>query len=303
MSNSPLIEYTNLSPNYNPRNHKIDTITIHHMAGVLSAEACGYIFEKESRQASSNYGIGYDGKIAMYVEEKNRSWCSSSPANDHRAITIEVSNSKMGEPWLVSDYVLSRLIDLCVDICKRNNIPKLNYTGDTSGNLTMHKWFANTSCPGTYLSSKFSYIASEVNKRLNASLPSEETTTNNYKLGDVVEINGVYVSSEATNKLVPLITKGTITRIIPNARNPYLLDDGKIGWINENCIIKPLNNTIYKTIVNCYWLNLRTSASYGNNIYKVVQAGTRVEYLEDINGWSKIRYNDKILYCGSSYLR
>lgn len=167
MSNSKLVNYTKISPNStNPRNHKIDTITIHHTAGVVSAETIGNIFAKESRQASCNYGIGSDGRIALIVDEANRSWCSSSRTNDHRAITIEVSNSEKGGNWPVSDHVLAKLIDLCVDICQRNGIEKLNYTGDTSGNLTMHKWFAATSCPGAYLESKFPYIAEEVNKRL-----------------------------------------------------------------------------------------------------------------------------------------
>ena len=167
MSNSPLVQYTRISPNSNnPRNHKIDKITIHHTAGVVSVETLGNIFASPERYASSNYGIGSDGRIAMFVEEKNRSWCSSSWDNDQRAITIEVSNSSTGGNWPVSDYVLSRLIDLCVDICKRNDIKKLNFTGDANGNLTMHRYFANTSCPGDYLASKFPYIASEVNKRL-----------------------------------------------------------------------------------------------------------------------------------------
>lgn len=167
MSNSPLVQYVKISPNSNnPRNHKIDRITIHHTAGVVSVETLGNIFVPESRQASSNYGIGSDGRIAMFVEEKNRSWCSSNSANDNRAVTIEVSNSSTGGNWPISDYVLSRLIELCVDICKRNDIKRLNYTGDTNGNLTMHRWFANTSCPGDYLASKFPYIAEEVNKKL-----------------------------------------------------------------------------------------------------------------------------------------
>lgn len=167
MSNSSLVQYTRISPNSNnPRNHKIDKITIHHTAGVVSVETLGEIFASSSRQASSNYGIGSDGRIAMYVEEKNRSWCSSSWDNDQRAITIEVSNSSAGGNWQVSDYVLSRLIELCVDICKRNGIERLNFTGDANGNLTMHRYFANTSCPGDYLASKFPYIAEEVNKRL-----------------------------------------------------------------------------------------------------------------------------------------
>lgn len=165
MSNSPLVVYTRISPHRTcPRNHKIDKITIHHMAGNASIEACGNVFQ--SRRASSNYGIGSDGRVAMYVEEKDRSWASSNAANDHRAVTIEVANSKAGGNWPVSDKAMASLIELCVDICKRNGIEKLNFTGNKNGNLTMHKYFAATACPGPYLESKFQYIADEVNKRL-----------------------------------------------------------------------------------------------------------------------------------------
>ena len=174
MSNSPLVNYTKISPNRtSPRNHKIDRITIHHMAGNLTVEQCGNVFAPASRKASANYGIGNDGRVGMYVEEKDRSWCSSNSANDHRAVTIEVANSATGEPWPVSDKALNKLVDLCVDICKRNGIPKLVYTGDTRGNLTMHRWFAPTGCPGTYLASKFSWIAEQVNGRLNGNQTSE----------------------------------------------------------------------------------------------------------------------------------
>lgn len=174
MSNSKLVDYTRISPNStNPRNHKIDTITIHHVAGVASVEQLGSIFSNPGRQASSNYGIGSDGRVGLYVDEANRSWCSSNRENDHRAITIEVSNSSTGGNWPVSQPVMEKLIDLCVDICRRNDIKMLNFTGDKSGNLTMHKWFAATACPGPYLESKFQYIADEVNKRLGAVQPTD----------------------------------------------------------------------------------------------------------------------------------
>jgi hypothetical protein len=197
MSNSKLICYTRLSPNCNkPRSHKIDTITIHHMAGNLTVEQCGEVFAPVSRQASSNYGIGSDGRIALYVDEANRSWCSSNAENDHRAVTIEVANDG-GEPdWHVSDKALAALIELCADICQRNGIKKLNYTGDKSGNLTMHKWFAATGCPGPYLGGKFPYIAAEVNKRLSAatSTPSKYMTYDQFEkkyLGKAVDFDGV----------------------------------------------------------------------------------------------------------------
>lgn len=131
---------------------------------------------------------------------------------------------------------------------------------------------------------------------------NDSNQTLKYKVGDVVNINGVYVSSTSTEKLKPKITKGTITKVINGARNPYLLDNGNIGWVNDECIVNT-TNIIYKTVTNCYWLNLRTSASYGNNIYTSVKVGTKVEYLGTENGWAKIKYNNKILYCGSSYLR
>lgn len=175
MSNSSLVNYTKISPNStNPRNDKIKKITIHHMAGNLSVEACGNIFADPTREGSSNYGIGTDGRVGMYVEEKNRSWCSSNRENDHQAITIEVANDGGAPDWHVSDKALNKLVELCVDICKRNGIERLNYTGDVTGNLTMHKWFAATGCPGPYLESKFPWIAEQVNKQLGA---TANTTT------------------------------------------------------------------------------------------------------------------------------
>ena len=135
-------------------------------------ETLGNVFAPTSRQASSNYGIGYDGRIGMYVEEKDRSWCSSNAANDNRAITIEVA-SDTKEPYAVTDKAYAALIDLLVDICKRNGIKELKWKADKSligqpdkQNMTVHRWFANKSCPGTYLYERHAQIASEVNKRL-----------------------------------------------------------------------------------------------------------------------------------------
>lgn len=164
--NSSLVNYTKLSPNYNARDRKISKITIHHMAGNLSIETCGNIFASSVRETSANYGIGSDGRVGLYVEEKNRSWASANRENDMMAVTIEVANDGGAPDWHVSDVAINKLIDLCVDICKRNGIEKLNYTGDVNGNLTRHNMFVPTSCPGPYLQSKFPYIANEVNKRL-----------------------------------------------------------------------------------------------------------------------------------------
>jgi hypothetical protein len=167
MSNSPLVVYTKLSPNSNnPRRDAIRKITIHHMAGNLTVEGCAAVFAPVSRQASSNYGVGTDVRVGMYVEEKNRAWTSSSAANDHQAVTIEVANDGGAPDWHVSDAALAATIALCADICQRNGIPRLNFTGNASGNLTQHNYFAATACPGPYLKSKFQDIADEVNKRL-----------------------------------------------------------------------------------------------------------------------------------------
>lgn len=176
MSNSSLVRYTKLSPNCTkPRNHVIDTITIHCMAGNLSVETCGEVFAPTSRQASSNYGIGSDGRIALYVDEANRSWCTSSSSNDNRAVTIEVANCGGAPDWPVSDKAYAALLDLVTDICKRNGIKKLLWKGDKSligqvdkQNMTVHRWFAAKACPGDYLYNRHAAIAEEVNKRLGA---------------------------------------------------------------------------------------------------------------------------------------
>ena len=167
MSNSSLVNMTMLSPNHSGhRNQPITKIAIHHTAGAISAATIGQIFRPTSRQASCNYGIGNDNKIVLCVDEANRSWCTSSSWCDNRAVTIEVANSANGGNWPVSDRTLATLIDLVTDICGRNGIRNCTYTGGKDGVLQKHEWYANTNCPGPYLGSKFSYIASEVNKRL-----------------------------------------------------------------------------------------------------------------------------------------
>lgn len=176
MSNSPLVSYTKISPNKSsPRNHAIDTISIHCVVGQCTVETLGDVFAPSSRQASSNYGVGKDGRIGMYVEEKDRSWCTSSSSNDNRAITIEVA-SDTTHPYAVTDAAYEGLIKLLVDICKRNpGIGRLRWCADKSligqvdkQNMTVHRWFANKACPGDYLYNRHAEIAAEVNRRLDA---------------------------------------------------------------------------------------------------------------------------------------
>lgn len=189
MSNSNLISYTRLSPNHsNGRNgERITRITPHYMAGLLSVESCASIFANPSRQASSNYGIGPDGRIGLYVDESDRSWCSSSGYNDRKAVTIECANYADGS---LPKATWDALVSLCADICRRNGIDRLRYTGDDSGNLTMHKWYGNTDCPGPWLSHEFGRLATEVNAVLaGGSSPATGTPKNNTN-GGKLDLDG-----------------------------------------------------------------------------------------------------------------
>lgn len=187
-TNSKLVNYTKISPNKTEnRNHAIDTITIHCAVGQLSVQTLGEIFAPESRKASSNYGIGYDGSIGMYVEEKDRSWCTSSRSNDHRAITIEVACDPTA-PYAINGKAYASLVNLLVDICERNHIKKLKWRADKSligkvgkQNMTVHRWFAPTECPGDYLYNRMGVIAAEVNKQLAVKNTSNANKADEFK--------------------------------------------------------------------------------------------------------------------------
>lgn len=185
-TNSPLVVYTRLSPNHSgQRTHSIDRISPHCVVGQCSIETIGNIFAPVSREASSNYGIGPDGRIGMYVEEKNRSWCTSSNANDQRAVTIECA-SDTEHPYAMTDAVYASLIRLCTDICRRNGKNKLLWLGDRNRTLnyapapgemviTVHRWFANKSCPGDWLYSRLGDLASKVTAELQKSSTGTDT--------------------------------------------------------------------------------------------------------------------------------
>ena len=174
MSNSPLATYTRITKNKtSPRNHAIDTITIHCIVGQWTAkQGCDY-FATTDRQCSANYVVGKDGSIGLSVDEKDRSWCSSNGTNDNRAITIEVA-SDTTHPYAVTAKAYAALLDLVTDICKRNGIKKLVWSTNKNDrvnhrngcNMTVHRDFANKACPGEYLYSRHGEIAAEVNRRL-----------------------------------------------------------------------------------------------------------------------------------------
>lgn len=186
-TNSSLVSYTKLSPNHSGlRTHSIDRITPHCVVGQCSVETLGNIFLPTSRQASCNYGIGADGRVGMYVEEKNRSWCSSSNANDQRAVTIECA-SDTTEPYAFKDVVYQKLITLCVDVCKRNGKSKLLWLGDKDKTLnyapksdemvlTVHRWFANKSCPGSWMYARMGDLAAKVTAQLGGGTSGDTET-------------------------------------------------------------------------------------------------------------------------------
>lgn len=230
MGNSPLVTYTKLSPNHSGRrNHVIDTISIHCMAGNASVETCGALFADPARKASSNYGIGSDGRIALYVDEANRSWCTSNAANDHRAITIEVANNGGAPDWPVSDKAYSALLDLLTDICRRNNIKELLWKGNKSligqvgkQNMTVHRWFAAKACPGDYLYNRHGEIAAEVNRRLKgedesvdiAKLISEMTNKQAYQLMQKAELHAKTIQEPSWSKEEGHWAKATANGIV-----------------------------------------------------------------------------------------
>lgn len=326
MSNSPLVNYTRISPNRtSPRNHAIDTITIHCVVGQLSVETLGNVFAPTSRQASSNYGVGPDGRIGMYVEEKDRSWCTSSASNDNRAVTIEVA-SNTSHPYAVTDAAYEGLIRLVADICKRNGIKKLLWKGNKSligqvslQNMTVHRWFANKSCPGDYLYNRHSDIANRVNAILNSSAsddkpaPSGNTTyvgkgigsataktsmsvrsgsnTSAAKVGDVAAGKKVEVLQILANgwyKIVwPGVSEGfAFTSNVNNAYYTYTP--------NKSSPVSGAGNTKYsgtgigtataKTDMAVRSKNTTIASQIGT-----VKSGKKVEVLQIMsNGWYKI---------------
>ena len=293
MSNSPLVCYTRLSPNHSGRRtHAIDTISIHCMAGNLSVETCGAVFAPTSRQASSNYGIGSDGRIALYVDEANRSWCTSSAANDHRAVTIEVANSGGAPDWPVSAKAYAALLDLVTDICKRNGIKRLLWEGDKSligqvgrQNLTVHRWFAAKACPGDYLYELHGAIAKEVNRRLGETAEPAAPTTQlgSLKVGDVVEFIGSrhYASAGAGTGPSCKPGKAKITAIADGKPHPFHLravtggGSTVYGWVDA-ANIKTSDATTFRPYlvkVEISDLHIRTGPGTGYNDEGYIKPG------------------------------
>lgn len=330
MSNSPLVNYTRISPNKSVMSNKVNThIVIHHMAGNLTVEQCGSVFSSSGREASSNYGVDTKGRVGMYVEEKDRSWATSSREIDSKAVTIEVANDTIGGNWHVSDTALNKTIELCADICKRNGIKRLNYTGDKSGNLHAHRWYASTACPGPYLYSKFSYIANEVNKLLGSNssttvkpAPATKTTILLKKGSTGTEVKTLQTN---LNKVINanLVVDGDFGKAtetaVKNFQKKYKLDvDGIYGEESDKAMKKaislkktekPKATTTakkeggFKVKITASALNVRREPNLNagvntvikrNEVYTIVEEKNGFGKLKSGAGWIMMKYTQKI---------
>ena len=314
-TNSKLVSYTKLSPNHSgQRTHSIDRITPHCVVGQLSCESICGCFSSSSRQASCNYGIGKDGRISLCVEEKNRSWCSSSNANDQRAVTIECA-SDMSEPYAMNSAVYNSLVKLCVDICKRNGKKKLLWLGskDKSLNytpksdemvLTVHRWFANKSCPGNWLYSRLGELATKVTTELSGS-----TSSNDKKpLAQIYRVRKSW--SDAKNQLGAY-------KVLANAKKKADENAGfKVFDASGNVVYPaaakptqtPAANTFYKVQIDIANLNIRKGpgANYdktgqfaGKGIFTIVQeskgkGATLWGKLKSGAGWISLDFAKKL---------
>lgn len=334
-TNSPLVSYTKLSPNHSgQRTHAIDRITPHCVVGQCSVETLGNIFAPTERQASCNYGIGADGRVGMYCEEKNRSWCSSSSANDQRAITIECA-SDTSEPYAFKDVVYNKLIELCVDICKRNGKTKLLWFGDKTKTLnyepksdemvlTVHRWFANKSCPGSWMYQRMGDLAAKVTAKLGGAATEPEkkpdTTTNNFPAVPFtvnVKIDDLnYRSQPSMDGVVKGQTgKGVFT--IVEVNNGWGKLKSGVGWIwlgnPQYCTI---NDTVkestpafspYKVRVSIKDLNIRKGpgTNYASSgfcpvgVYTIIEesdgaGATKWGKLKSGAGWISLDYAKRV---------
>ena len=317
MGNSPLVNYTKLSPNHSgKRTHAIDRITPHCVVGQCSVETLGDIFAPTSRQASCNYGIGPDGRVLLCVDEGNRSWCTSSNANDQRAVTIECA-SDTAEPYAFKDAVYQKLITLCVDICRRNGKKKLLWLGDKDKTLnyspksdemilTVHRWFANKSCPGNWMFARMGDLASKVTAQLGGSTSQPSTPSapaSGLGVGTVVNFAGGkhYTSANAAKPHVieeydggDIVLNGQLTMRVADfpelaffKGHTLIHTDGTsnvYGWVDASAVSASggsaaVNYTVRVKITD---LNIRSGPGTNNakkgvikpGVYTIVQEAT-----------------------------
>lgn len=314
MSNSSLVNCTILSPNHSgKRTHKIDRITPHCVVGQLSAESIGGCFTSTSRKASCNYGIGKNGRVCLIVDEANRSWCSSSNANDQRAVTIECA-SDMSEPYTMNSAVYNKLIDLCTDICRRNGIKKLLWFADKAKSLsyepasdeavlTVHRWFASKSCPGDWLYNRLGDVARRVTASLGSVVTNTTETTSFPATPFTVEVKIPdlnYRSLPSMDGRVKGQTgKGVFT--ITDVTNGWGKLKSGAGWIylgNSDYVAignaapsAPHANTSssYKVKITTDVLNVRAGAGTGFKKVTTVKRGEVYTIVDTTSNWGKLK--------------
>lgn len=258
MSNSSLVNYTKLSPNNSgTRTHSIDRITPHCVVGQASVETLGNIFYPRSRQCSCNYGIGADGRVGMYCEEGNRSWCTSSNANDQRAVTIECASDATA-PYAFNDTVYNKLIELCVDICRRNGKTKLLWFGDKAKTLTyepadgemiltVHRWFANKSCPGDWMYARMGELAATVTAKLT---PKTETKTASAS-GTMYRVQvGAFSNKANAETYAAKVKKAGFDTVLKEESGTYKVQCGAFSdKANAEAYVKKLKNAGFEAVI------------------------------------------------------
>lgn len=304
-TNSSMVSYTKLSPNHSgQRIHCIDRITPHCVVGQCSVETLGNIFLPTSRQASSNYGIGPDGRVGMYVEEKNRSWCSSSNANDQRAVTIECASDTM-EPYAFKNVVYNRLVELCTDICKRNGKTKLLWLGDKAKTLnyspkpdemvlTVHRWFASKSCPGNWMYARMGDLAKKVTAALGGDTkpakPVKPSAT--IKVGDLVTITG---STYYNGKSIPGWVKKLRWYVCEVSGDRAVINKDESG---KCAIMSPVKTSALAVVTSKPAENYRIhTVTHGDTLWAIAK-----KYLGDGNRYKEIvslnRLKSNVIYSG-----
>ncbi|HIS12701.1 MAG TPA: N-acetylmuramoyl-L-alanine amidase [Candidatus Onthocola stercoravium] len=284
MSNSSLVNVTvwcaegNYTHGRSGRN--IEMVALHHMAGVLSAEECGRIFQQAGRGASANYGIGKDGEVGLYVDEYNTAWANANWDSNCKSVSIELSNSSASGNYPVSDVVLNKAIDLIADIFKRNNLGKCV----KGQNLVWHSMYSNTYCPGDYIRGKLDYIVDKVNEKLGLN-SNAGSNDNLYK----VQAGAFSKKENAENLAKEIKNKGIDTCIITED-GLYKVQCGAFKNVdNAKNIAKTLNNMGYDTYI--VGLNESTSSNQSSN---TIKAGDKVRVTNAVqyNGQSFAVYFD-----------
>ena len=303
-TNSSLVGYTKLSPNHSgTRTHSIDRITPHCVVGQLSAESICGCFTSTDRQASCNYGIGTDGKISLCVEEKNRSWCSSSNANDQRAITIECASDKTA-PYAMNDKVYASLINLCVDICKRNGKNKLIWLADKDKTLayepkdgemviTVHRWFANKSCPGDWLYNRLGDLATQVTAKLGGTTTTETKTETATTTTTMYRVRKTWADSK---------TQKGAYKVLANAKKCADENPGYYVFDANGNVVYPVatktetatttttkSSTSYTVKVTASALNIRSGAGTSYKVVGCIKDKGVYTIVEESNGWGKLK--------------